>query len=452
MFNNRKQLNRKQTVRLMVGLTILAWATQTLLHQWGFGQVTPATQPSSSWTDERFVPGTERFARGATIEIRTEATIVGSEVKLKQVARWSEKDNDVFAPIADFVLARIAPDKPFRAITLDEIKQTLRDGGVNIVTLNFVGARSCTVARGDVEYDERVALNQWIDAKRAANPAENSDAPSTRPGDESAVAQSPISAETAPAQTTPAQLPPAVASQHSTQSEPKPSTPDRPVAVAGQDSFPTLRRLLIDDLAARLNLSPESLQVSFKPQDENLLNLPQAQFTFDVEPVRARNLGDVTWNVSIFSGNDRKRVSISANARAWQVEVVAVRNLSFRQIVSKEDVIERRTLIDRLPDDTILRIDQVIGQQSARELKPGTVLTARLVDPVQLVKVGQFVTVTLKQGSISVTTVVRALENGVYGQTIRVRNEATRDVYNITVTGAQMGEMVTNAVASIPRD
>jgi flagella basal body P-ring formation protein FlgA len=210
--------------------------------------------------------------------------------------------------------------------------------------------------------------------------------------------------------------------------------------------------LLIEDLAARLNLAPESLQVSFKAQDENLLNLPLAQFTFDVEPIRARNLGEVSWNVSIFSGDDRKRVSISATARAWQTEVVAARNLSFRQIVSPQDVVERRTLADRLPEDTLLRVDQVIGQQAARELKPGTVLTARLIDPVQLVKVGQFVTVTLKQGSVSVTTVVRALENGVYGQTIRVRNEATRDVDNITVTGAQAGEMVTHAVASTPRD
>ena len=35
---NGKPLGIRKTVQLMVILTILAWATQTLLAQWGFGQ------------------------------------------------------------------------------------------------------------------------------------------------------------------------------------------------------------------------------------------------------------------------------------------------------------------------------------------------------------------------------------------------------------------------------
>ena len=36
---NRWPLGKKKTVQLMVILTILAWATQTLFHQWGYGAV-----------------------------------------------------------------------------------------------------------------------------------------------------------------------------------------------------------------------------------------------------------------------------------------------------------------------------------------------------------------------------------------------------------------------------
>src|SRR5688572_27602990 len=106
---NHRPLSTRKKVQLMVALTILAWATQTLFHQWGFGNDLsaqerhdqPAPRPAA---EEKFVPGTARFAAGATLEMRTEATVLGTEVKLKQVCRWSGADDAVFAPLADLVL------------------------------------------------------------------------------------------------------------------------------------------------------------------------------------------------------------------------------------------------------------------------------------------------------------------------------------------------------------
>src|SRR4051794_5564860 len=114
---NGRPLSKKKTVQLLVILTIFAWATQTLLHQWGFGQeITPTTQ--SAEPQERFVPGTARFAAGATLEMRSEATIVGSEVKLKQVCRWSDADAGVFSPIADMILIRLGRGAPYRTLSV----------------------------------------------------------------------------------------------------------------------------------------------------------------------------------------------------------------------------------------------------------------------------------------------------------------------------------------------
>ena len=43
MMNNNggRPLGMRKTVQLMVILTILAWATQTLLSQWGYGATLP---------------------------------------------------------------------------------------------------------------------------------------------------------------------------------------------------------------------------------------------------------------------------------------------------------------------------------------------------------------------------------------------------------------------------
>ena len=186
---NGHPLSPRKTVQLLVIMTILAWATQTLLHQWAAWSFPsprsrcsrPSLPPArmrwrSSATGQAPAAGAgvvgggrrnrqerageidprhARFFAGATLEIRSEATILGGEVKLRQVCRWSEADKAAFEPVADMVLARMGPNTPFRAVTNEEIKQLLHDAGLNLGVIRFAGALSCTVSRGDVPYDEQ---------------------------------------------------------------------------------------------------------------------------------------------------------------------------------------------------------------------------------------------------------------------------------------------------------
>ena len=415
---NPRPLPMRKKVQLMVALTILAWATQTLMHQWGFGNDLSAEgRPAAprAAPREKFVPGTARFAAGATLEMRTEATVLGGDVKLKQVCRWSAADDAVFAPVADLVLARIGAGEPFRPVTIEQVRATLHDAGVNLAVVRLSGPTTCTVARSDVEYDEQDALLRWANAK-AASPDADAGATTAagRAGAEAgaeAAAAEPVT-ETA---------------------EPPPDRTD-------------LRRLLVNDLAVRFKLAPEDLHVTFNPKDEQALRLAEPQFKFDIQPRRLRNLGAVAWDVQILTGGggaSRKsqKMTVAATARAWQRQVVLAKPLSFKQTIRESDVTERRILVDVLDDEPLLGLGQVVAQQAARELKPGTVMTARTVQPVPLARSGQFVTVLLNRGGVSVKTVARAMEEGSYGQTIKVKNEATKDVFEVVLTGPQEGTM-----------
>ena len=411
---NGSPLGMRKKVQLMVILTILAWATQTLFHQWGFGQTVAGAQEKAPQTAERFVPGTARFAAGATLEMRTEATVVGREVKLRQVCRWSGADDAVFAPLADLVLVRIAEDQPFQPVTLDQIRATLHDAGVNLAVVRFAGPTSCTVARSDVEVDEQQALLEWANAKKGTAKVDNGAA--TDPDGAAAVAATQRVAG--------------------------------PVASVTDSDRKTLRDLLVRDLSMRLHVPVEDLHVTFNPKDDQALRLAEPQFKFDVQPRRVRNLGAVAWDVQILTagpGNAAARrsqkISITATARAWQRQVVLAKPLSFKQTIRDEDVSERRILVDNLDDDPLLDVKQVVAQQAARELKPGTVMTAKSVQPVPLARAGQFVTVTLSRGAVTVKTVARAMEEGSYGQAIRVKNEGTKDVFEVTLTGPQEATM-----------
>ena len=97
--------------------------------------------------------------------------------------------------------------------------------------------------------------------------------------------------------------------------------------------------------------------------------------------------------------------------------------------------------MDKLDDEPLLAHHQVVGNQSARDLKPGAVFNAKMVEPVPLARTGQFVTVTLTTSNVSVKTVARAMESGSYGQTIKVKNEATKEIYEVILTGPQTAEM-----------
>ena len=418
----------RKKVQLMVILTILAWATQTLFHQWGYGadvaaQGRPASDRAANApaerSAERFVPGTARFAAGATLELRPEATVLGSDIRLKQVCRWSAADAAVFAPLADLVLVRLKGGEPFTPVTLDQLRTTLHDAGVNLGVVRFSGPTSCTVARSDVEFDEQDALLEWANAKERG--ARGEEQPAVTASDRA---------------TQPAAATEPVAEQ---------PTPEAPQEL----ETPTLRNLLIHDLAVRLRVAPEDLHVAFNPKDDAALRLAEPQFKFDIQPKRVRNLDAVSWEVQILTGGGggasapkrSQKMAIAATARAWQRQVVLAKPLSFKQTIRASDVTERRILVDVLDDQPLLGLKQVVGQQAAREMKPGLVLTAKTVQPVPLARSGQFVTVLLSRGGVSIKSVARAMEDGSYGHTIKVKNEATKDIYEVVLTGPQEATM-----------
>jgi flagella basal body P-ring formation protein FlgA len=420
--NGGRPLGIRKTVQLMVILTILAWATQTLLSQWGYG-ATPAEAKEATQAKESFVPPADNGGGSksgtATLEVRGEATVIGGDVKLKQICRWNTKDNAHFAPIADLVLVRLGADAPYRTLTVQELKQILHDAGISLSGINFSGAVSCTVDRTDIEVDEGKALQKWMTAREAPAKANQPDARAAQPQEVPALF---------PADEAPAAQPAEGA---------EPAAPVR----AAEGPFHTLRDILAEDLAQRLGLDAAQLQLQFNLRDDKVLSLAEPQFRFNIVPQRARALGPVNWQVEVVTDTGVQRVEVVAMARAWQDQIVLTRPISAKQIIREQDVTQKRALVDKLDDQPLLVHHQVVGNQAARDLKPGAVFNAKMVEPVPLARTGQFVTVTLTTSNVSVKTVARAMESGSYGQTIKVKNEATKEIYEVILTGPQTAEM-----------
>ena len=354
---------------------------------------------------ERFVAADAR--QGVVLELRSEVSVHGRQITLKQLCRWSDADASFFAPMADLVVANCSPEAAFQSISLPQLKKTLAEAGINLAVIRFAGPTACTVARNDVHVDQDAALKQWIEAGSVTTHAKNSSA-TTAPAEDSAItATAAVGKKTA-------------------------------IAPPKSDaSVQTLRDVLTADALQKFNLPADMLQVTFSPADEKVLALAGPQFKFSIDARRLYNLGDISWDIRLITDGGSKRTTIAANARAWQTQVVVNKPVAYKQVLRDSDLAERRTLVDHIPDEPLATLAQSVGQQAAQDLKPGTVLTARMIDPVQPVKVGQLVGITLNQGGISIKTVLRALENGSYGQTVRVKNEATGETYEAVITGPQ---------------
>jgi flagella basal body P-ring formation protein FlgA len=354
---------------------------------------------------EKFVPNIAPISCSGTLQMLKAAEIPGNEIRVRQVVRWSEADSASFSSIADLVIDRFDGSAGNRKLTLEELRSTLTGAGVNLGLVHFSGSGTCLLSHADVlapavPTDDRTVIQQWIDQK---NKAAADAAPATQPTDLAVDGSSVGDLESSP--------------------------------------YHSLRDRLLIDLSQRLNLPVDQLQMTFDPKDRNLLNLSEPAFRFDLQPRRVRDLGRVNWDVTVVTGDKQHTVSVNADARAWQRQFVMEKAANIKQVIRDTDINQRRVLVDHLAEDQLLTRDQIVGQQAARDLKPGTVLTAKLIDPVPLARNGQYVTVTLNEGGLQVRTVAKAMESGSFGQTIKVKSEQTQDLYDVTLTGPQQASM-----------
>lgn len=384
-----KPAEQRRIVRELVILTILAWATQTLLAQWGFGAEADGA--------EKFVAPSH--ARAARVEMRGDAVVNGAEVRLKDVAQWAEVDDAAMREAGELVVKRFKGEGDTETIDVRDVKQTLSDAGVNLGLVSFSGSMACRVTReGGIVADE------------------DHDALPVAAADMSL--HDPISVE--------------------------------PVKAAAASR--TLRDVLIQELSAHLGVPVDQLQVRFEARDQKVTSLREGRHQFQITPQKVRRLGNVSWDVTVTSGGEKKKHVLSTHVQAWQTQLVAARPLSVKQVIQSDDVVEKRVLVDYLSEEAALSRAQVVGQQAGREIPIGTVITPRVIHSVQLVRVGQLVTVMVENGRIHVKWVAEARENGNFGQMIRVRKPGTREEFTVVVTGPEQTKLSGGGVVDVTAD
>ncbi len=179
------------------------------------------------------------------------------------------------------------------------------------------------------------------------------------------------------------------------------------------------------------------------------LQLPDHLNNFAVPAGRAGELAVETISIDDTRQAFTARIALPAADGSQRIETLTGR--AFRlidvpvlksamkggDVIGNADIEYVRLRRDMVPADALLNAEQLVGMTPRRTAPAGKALQAIDLDAPMLVRKGQLVTVTLKNGPIALSLQGRAMQNGSEGDTVRILNTASNQMVEGVVSGMQ---------------
>ncbi len=194
-------------------------------------------------------------------------------------------------------------------------------------------------------------------------------------------------------------------------------------------------KLLEAFLEARADVLPTAriavkVVESFQP-----ILLPARKVTCEIVPADPAIIGSRRFSL-IFrvGGRVRENMAIRTKLEAYAQVAAAAIDLRRGAVIAHGDIrlVERDLSTLREP---FLEAGSLVGKKVRRALRAGDILHKGLVDTPPVVRRGSMVTMMLRSGGLLLTAQGRARDNGITGETIRVRNSASKKEILCRVAG-----------------
>lgn len=218
----------------------------------------------------------------------------------------------------------------------------------------------------------------------------------------------------------------------------------------------SMRQAIVDHFNRAYLRYKATADVIFTQAEDQLLGLTEPTYQFHIRPRTKNPVGLIQLEVDLLAGGQRIRtipmvVQVSMNRR----ELVARRAINQGAVIRAGDVdisTITRTRLDRLG---LIDASLVIGQRAKKFISAGTVIHADMYAAVPLVRRGELVTLTSLSRGVRIVTSVKALSDGLLGETIRVRSTDNRrlvlDARVIGPASVQVGGRFKTRVAANQR-
>lgn len=125
-------------------------------------------------------------------------------------------------------------------------------------------------------------------------------------------------------------------------------------------------------------------------------------------------------------GETAVRFNVPLAVKEWVEVPVAKRPLPRGSVVSSSDMVMARADLSEVPVDAAREVEQIVGYETTHAIGYGEVFRKKKLSIPPVVARGSQVTILYKTALLEATAAGTALEDGVEGQRISVRNDASR--------------------------
>ncbi len=146
-----------------------------------------------------------------------------------------------------------------------------------------------------------------------------------------------------------------------------------------------------------------------------------------------------------------RRVSVSGFARALIEVPVLTRRLGKGEIIRESDISVVQVAASNRHDAIVEDPESLVGLQAKRVLRRDQPVRLADVQPPVLVKKGSLVTMVVRTPIMRLSTIGQALEDGAFGEVVRVLNPKSHTTVQGTVVGQNEIQMITRGSVALAR-
>ena len=330
-------------------------------------------------------------ARAEHVRVWPAAVVVDPVVRVADLCDLQGFPTDVEQALSDWIVTEAPPLGGTRIIHMDMVRDALAAGGVNMATIVFRGAVHCEVSR----------------------PA----APTPTPKKPTPLAS--------------AQKPRHQRASRQAERE------VLPVGSAPTDGERTLRQFITDHFHQKLRRYGGTANVSFDRRNEQVLDLTDRDYAFEVQRRDGRPIGLTSLEVDVLAdGEVVQKIDMVVQVTMNRRVVAARRSINQGATIRATDLHIIPTVVTRLDNTGLEDGAMAIGQRAKRFISIGSVLEPSMLEEVPLVKRGELVTVASAVGGVRVVTTGKAAQTGLLGDVIRIRSLSDRlSEFDAVITG-----------------
>lgn len=195
---------------------------------------------------------------------------------------------------------------------------------------------------------------------------------------------------------------------------------------------PMIERIVTDYLNKKLTWDRDRTKIKIMSVSDNIV-LPDKPYTYKiVQPSNQTGLIGMVPLSIVFDVEGEPSRKVWATVRiSVSTDVVVVQNpIARNQMISANDLEATRMDMAEIPSGYITDIKDAIGKRAMRPINPGEILRTDIIERPPIIKYNDMVSIIAESGTLRISTLGRAEENGKSGDRIKVLNvDSKKEIY-----------------------